>query len=296
MGRTSAVAKTNFPQPQAHSAEVGRLNGSQALLRGPRTLEAESDGACLGWPRPAPVRSVLPLPGREGWCRVCKRVGDLGIAVTLLLVTAPLLLFVAVLVKLTSRGPVLYSQVRVGRNGRPFTLYKIRTMMHRCESLTGAQWSVPGDPRITPLGRWLRRSHLDELPQLWNVLRGEMSLVGPRPERPEFVPQLAQALPRYTDRLLVRPGLTGLAQLQLPPDTDLDSVALKLTYDLYYVRRVGMWLDVRLLAGTALKVIGVPFTGLRRILHLPRREAIVRSYRASLPPRKGNSLALLCQD
>jgi lipopolysaccharide/colanic/teichoic acid biosynthesis glycosyltransferase len=213
-----------------------------------------------------------------------------------MLLAAPVLFFAAVLVKLTSRGPVLYSQVRVGRNGRPFTLYKVRTMGHRCESLTGAQWSVPGDPRITPVGRWLRRTHLDELPQLWNILRGEMSLVGPRPERPEFVPQLARALPRYTDRLLVRPGLTGLAQLQLPPDTDLESVALKLTYDLHYVRRVGLSLDLRLLAGTALKIVGVPFTGLRRILRLPCRELIVSSYRASLPARKGHILPILSQD
>src|SRR5439155_12868491 len=115
------------------------------------------------------------------------------------------------LVKLTSRGPALYTQTRLGRNGRPFTIYKLRTMQHRCESLTGARWSTPGDPRITPVGRFLRKTHLDELPQLWNVLRGDMALVGPRPERPEFVPQLEQAVPHYRDRLLVRPGVSGLA-------------------------------------------------------------------------------------
>ena len=106
--------------------------------------------------------------------------------------------------------------MRLGKNGRPFRLHKIRTMRHDCEKATGPRWAVPGDPRITPLGRFLRQTHLDELPQLWNVLRGEMSLVGPRPERPEFVPDLEQAIPHYRDRLLVRPGVTGLAQVQLP--------------------------------------------------------------------------------
>jgi len=209
------------------------------------------------------------------------------LALVLIALASPLLLFAALLVKLTSRGPVLYSQVRLGRDGRPFTLYKVRTMVHQCESLTGARWSIPGDPRITLIGRVLRRSHLDELPQLWNVIRGDMSLVGPRPERPEFVPQLEQAIPRYRDRLLVLPGLTGLAQVQLPPDTDLDSVALKLAYDLFYVGRRGFWLDVRLLAGTALKIAGVPFGALRKVLGLPRREAIVGSYSASLGAARG---------
>ncbi len=208
-------------------------------------------------------------------------------AVMLLVLTAPLLLFAAVLVKLTSRGPVLYSQVRLGLHSRPFTLYKVRTMTHQCESFTGVQWSTPGDPRVTPVGRFLRRTHLDELPQLWNVIRGEMSLVGPRPERPEFFPQLEQVIPRYRDRLLVRPGVTGLAQVQLPPDTDLASVAVKLAFDLYYVRRVGGWLDIRLLVGTALKIVGVPFGGLRVLLWLPPREIIVDAYWASLPARPG---------
>src|SRR5207248_4660391 len=140
------------------------------------------------------------------------------------------------LVKLTSPGPMLYTQTRLGRRGRPFTIYKIRTMLHDCESLTGPQWSTPGDTRITRVGRWLRRTHIDELPQLWNVLRGDMSLVGPRPERPEFIPELENAIPFYRDRLLVRPGITGLAQVQLPPDTDMDSVRRQLAHDIYYGR------------------------------------------------------------
>jgi lipopolysaccharide/colanic/teichoic acid biosynthesis glycosyltransferase len=225
---------------------------------------------------------VVPRPA-FAWYGPCKRAVDLIFALALFVLSAPLLLLAVLLVKLTSPGPVLYSQVRLGRRGRPFTLYKIRTMVHRCESLTGARWSTPGDPRITPVGRLLRRTHLDELPQLWNILRGEMSLVGPRPERPEFVPQLDQAIPRYRERLLVQPGLTGLAQVQLPPDTDLASVRLKLAYDLYYVRHVGLWLDLRILVGTAGHVAGLPFRALGRLLGLPLRDVIEGAYWASLP-------------
>ena len=113
------------------------------------------------------------------------------------------------------RGPVIYSQTRLGQCGRPFTIYKIRTMLPNCEATTGPRWSTADGPRITPVGQFLRRAHLDELPQLWNILRGEMSLVGPRPERPEFVTQLEQAIPCYRERLAVRPGVTGMAQIQL---------------------------------------------------------------------------------
>jgi lipopolysaccharide/colanic/teichoic acid biosynthesis glycosyltransferase len=132
-------------------------------------------------------------------------------------------------------------------------------MYHQCERLSGAQWSGRGDPRVTPLGWLLRATHIDELPQLWNVLRGDMSLIGPRPERPEFLPQLEKALPRYRERLLVRPGLTGLAQVRLPPDSNLDSVRRKLAHDLYYVDQVGFWLDLRILFSTLLHVLKVPY-------------------------------------
>src|SRR5262249_22324278 len=125
------------------------------------------------------------------------------------------------------------------------------------------------DPRITPVGNILRRTHLDELPQLWNVLRGEMSLVGPRPERPEFVPGLERALPNYRLRLLVRPGVTALAQVQLKADTDLATVCRQLTYDLYYVRHASLWLDLRLVLCTATAVFGLPSPWLRRLLRIP---------------------------
>jgi lipopolysaccharide/colanic/teichoic acid biosynthesis glycosyltransferase len=221
---------------------------------------------------------------REGttWYGMSKVVGDAVCALVLLVLSAPLLLLAALAIKLTSRGPVFYSQTRVGRGGRPYTIYKLRTMTHNCERHSGARWSTKGDSRITPVGRFLRRTHIDELPQLWNVLRGDMSLVGPRPERPEFIPQLAAEIPGYRERLLVRPGLTGLAQVQLPPDTDLGSVRRKLAYDLYYIEHVGFWLDLRLLLNTACHVVGIPFSWSGRLLLIPSGEAVEQAYETAV--------------
>jgi lipopolysaccharide/colanic/teichoic acid biosynthesis glycosyltransferase len=203
---------------------------------------------------------------------------NLVTAATLLVLAAPLLVLAAVLVKLTSRGPFFYTQTRLGLLGKPFTIYKIRSMYHDCERHTGAQWSQPGDHRVMPVGRFLRRTHLDEIPQLWNVLRGDMSLIGPRPERPEFVPELERAIPRYRDRLLVLPGVTGLAQVQLPPDSSIESVRVKVAYDLYYARYRGFWLDFRILVGTLFKLLGFPWHVSRALLLIPARGAIEHAY------------------
>jgi lipopolysaccharide/colanic/teichoic acid biosynthesis glycosyltransferase len=194
---------------------------------------------------------------------------DLLSAAVLFVLTFPVMFLVAALVRLTSRGPAFYSQTRVGLDGKPFRIYKFRTMRHNCEKDTGAQWSRPGDSRITWLGRILRVTHLDELPQLFNVLLGHMSLVGPRPERPEFVPQLAAAIPGYADRLRVRPGVTGLAQVYLPADTDLASVQRKLAYDRWYIENRTLWLDIRLIACTALKVFCLPMGVCCRLFRIP---------------------------
>jgi lipopolysaccharide/colanic/teichoic acid biosynthesis glycosyltransferase len=220
---------------------------------------------------PVEARPQPTVPSRC-WYTACKSAVDFAIALVLLLLAAPVILFCALLVRLTSRGPAFYSQVRLGRGGRPFRIYKLRTMVHDCEKSSGARWSTPGDPRITLLGRFLRKTHLDELPQLWNVLRGDMSLVGPRPERPEFVPSLERAIPGYRDRLLIKPGVTGLAQVQLPADTDIASVRRKINYDLHYVRSVGLWLDLRLIVCTAVHMLGVPYATVGRLFRLPRPE------------------------
>jgi lipopolysaccharide/colanic/teichoic acid biosynthesis glycosyltransferase len=211
---------------------------------------------------------------RPGWYGRIKIGIDFALASTILAASAPTLLVIAALVKLTSRGPVFYKQTRLGRNGRLYYIYKIRSMVRDSERLTGPCWSTPRDPRVTPIGRFLRSTHLDELPQLWNVLRGDMSLVGPRPERPEFLDELEKAYPRYRERLAVRPGLTGLAQVQLPPDSDLTSVRRKLVCDLYYVEHVGPTLDLQILLTTPLYLLGIPFTVSRKLLGTPCRIAI----------------------
>jgi lipopolysaccharide/colanic/teichoic acid biosynthesis glycosyltransferase len=220
-------------------------------------------------------------PERAGYLPI-KGALDLLLALVLLVLAAPVIGLTALLVKLTSRGPALYSQTRVGRYGRPYAIYKIRTMYHQCEQRTGPCWAVPKDPRVTPLGRFLRWAHIDELPQLWNVLRGDMSLVGPRPERPEFFPHLEKHVPFYRERLAVRPGVTGLAQVQRPADTDVESVRKKLAYDLYYVQNMSLYLDLRILLSTALKVLGVSFPVLRKVFLMPSREEVERTYQ-SLP-------------
>jgi lipopolysaccharide/colanic/teichoic acid biosynthesis glycosyltransferase len=211
-----------------------------------------------------------------------KHLTDFVLAIGLSIIALPVIGLVALAVKLTSRGPVFYSQLRVGRGGRTFRIFKIRTMIHNCESLTGPRWSMPGDPRITPVGWFLRKTHLDELPQLLNVLKGEMSLIGPRPERPEFVPELERELPGYNQRLCVRPGVTGLAQVQLPADTDVDSVRRKLAHDLFYIENIGPWLDLRLLFCTAFYAVGVPYSLLTRVLGIPESLRIEASMSATL--------------
>ncbi len=235
--------------------------------------------------RIAEVRPPAFLPSPRPVYDAVRAVAELLFAAVLLVLAAPVLALTALAVKLTSRGPVLYSQVRVGRGGRPFTLYKIRSMIHDCEKASGVQWSRPGDPRVTRVGAFLRKTHLDELPQLWNVLRGDMGLVGPRPERPEFTPALERAIPHYRDRLAVRPGVTGLAQVQLPPDSDLTSVRRKLAYDLYYIRYRGLWLDLRLVACTAVHMLGVPYESLRSLFGMPRPEAVEAAFEEHGRPR-----------
>jgi lipopolysaccharide/colanic/teichoic acid biosynthesis glycosyltransferase len=181
---------------------------------------------------------------------------------------SPVIAVAAFAIKLSSPGPVLYRQVRLGKNGRPFTMYKLRTMFHGAEAMTGAVWSVAGDPRVTTIGRLLRKCHVDELPQLINVLAGQMALVGPRPERPEIACDLESKIPNYADRLGVRPGITGLAQLHLPPDTDVKGVRKKLICDRHYIRHINAWTDLRILICTGLLLFGVPLSVSRRALRI----------------------------
>jgi exopolysaccharide biosynthesis polyprenyl glycosylphosphotransferase len=176
--------------------------------------------------------------------QVAKRIIDLSLALVGLLVMVLLIPFIALGNALTSPGPLFYRQHRVGRAGKPFVLVKFRTMVPEAEAENGAVWATEHDPRTTPVGRWLRRTHLDELPQVLNVLRGEMSVVGPRPERPQFVGQISSTLPIFRARHSIRPGITGWAQIHVPYGSSVGDAHLKLEYDLYYVKHAGFLLDI----------------------------------------------------
>jgi len=165
------------------------------------------------------------------------------IALMLTIIFSPVMLIVAILVKLTSRGPIFHRQTRVGLNDSEFTVYKFRSMYADAEARTGPVWATKDDPRITPVGRWLRRLRLDEIPQLLNVLKGEMSLVGPRPERPEFVSSLSEKIPYYSYRHCVKPGITGWAQINYKYGDTLEDTIIKLEYDLYYIKNLALSLD-----------------------------------------------------
>lgn len=185
-----------------------------------------------------------------------KRWLDVSLSLTLLLLSAPVIALCALIIRLSSPGPAIYSQRRVGRFGRVFTIHKLRTMRHDCDRLTGPKWCVPGDPRVTPFGRFLRASHIDELPQLVNVLRGEMSLVGPRPERPEIAKSLAAQVEHYDLRSAFLPGITGHAQVSQAPDLTVADVREKVRLDREYMRTWSLRADLVILFRTLLKVLG----------------------------------------
>lgn len=193
---------------------------------------------------------------RPGWMYMgVKRVIDLVCSLELLVVALPVMVVVGLAVKLSSSGPVFFRQERTGLYGQPFVLFKFRSMRADAESHTGPVWAAEEDPRITSLGRWLRKTRLDELPQVLNVLRGEMSFVGPRPERPHFVALLAKKCPFYGLRHYVRPGITGWAQVRYPYGASVEDAYEKLQYDLYYVKRMAIGLDLEVLARTAKVVL-----------------------------------------
>jgi lipopolysaccharide/colanic/teichoic acid biosynthesis glycosyltransferase len=203
---------------------------------------------------------------RRRWYIPAKLAMEWLAALLALVVCSPLIGLMALLTRITSPGPAFYTQIRAGRGGRPFTMVKIRTMRCDSEAKTGPVWCGADDNRVTRLGRFLRETHLDELPQLINVLQGKMSLIGPRPERPEIIDRIERSLPRYHERLLLRPGLTGLAQVQRPPDADLEDVRKKLVYDLYYVREVSPMMDLRVAVSTALQMTGVALHAVGKLL------------------------------
>jgi lipopolysaccharide/colanic/teichoic acid biosynthesis glycosyltransferase len=196
----------------------------------------------------------LPTPRRRGYV-LLKSIGEWCCALLMVTLASPVIAVLIILVKLTSRGPAFYAQSRLGKRGQIYRILKLRTMVHCAELGTGPVWAAKNDRRVTPLGKILRDTHMDELPQLWNVLRGEMSLIGPRPERPEIAMRIERELPGFNQRLAVRPGITGFAQMLLPADDPDDAhlrgVRRKLAHDLFYVREMGFQLDVRIACSTA---------------------------------------------
>ena len=202
-----------------------------------------------------PLIEILssPLPY---WEQVAKRLLDIVISALLLVILSPLMLILALLVRFTSPGPAIYRQQRVGRRDQLFTIYKFRTMVENAEALSGPKWAEDDDPRVTPIGRFMRKTRLDELPQFFNVLKGDMSLVGPRPERPYFVEQFKKEIPLYSRRHRIRPGITGWAQVKWKYDASFDDVLEKTKFDLFYVENISLRMDFKILINTIFIVFG----------------------------------------
>jgi len=192
---------------------------------------------------------------RHPWNELAKRAVDVALSSVLLLLTWPLMLATAIAVRMDTSGPILFTQERVGRNGEPFTLFKFRSMRADAEKMTGPVWATQDDPRITRVGKFIRRTRLDELPQIFNVLAGHMSLVGPRPERQHFVDELAAKIPYYRQRHIVKPGVTGWAQINYRYGSTFEDSLQKLQYDLFYIKNQSLVFDFSILFNTVKIVI-----------------------------------------
>lgn len=184
------------------------------------------------------------------WFQIIKRIYDLFFAILFGLISLVFLPFLALLIKLESNGPLIYKQKRVGLGGKEFYAYKFRSMKKDAEKNTGAQWAKEKDARITKIGKIIRKTRIDEIPQFWNIIKGEMSFVGPRPERPEFVEILKQEIPFYNERHLIKPGLTGWAQINFPYGASIEDAKEKLQYDLFYVKNQSIALDISIILKT----------------------------------------------
>ncbi len=193
---------------------------------------------------------------RSRWNDVLKRALDLAVGIAGLVLALPLMILVAIAVRLESKGPIIYRQIRVGRMDRNFEMLKFRSMRQDAEKANEARWAVQNDPRVTRIGGFLRKYRVDELPQFWNVIRGDMSFVGPRPERPSFVRDLREKVPYYDERHSVRPGLTGWAQVQFSYGSSVDDAYTKLEYDLFYLKNMSLMFDLAIILKTIKIVAG----------------------------------------
>ncbi|KAB2850099.1 MAG: sugar transferase, partial [Ignavibacterium sp.] len=196
-----------------------------------------------------PLIDIMPELMPE-WEKKLKRVIDLIISLLILVLSAPITILTAIAIKIDSKGPVLFKQERLGQNGKPFNVLKFRSMIQDAEKYTGPVWSQKDDPRVTRMGKFVRKVRIDEIPQMFNVLKGEMSLVGPRPERAYFVEKLSKEIPYYKRRLKVRPGITGWAQIKHKYDESIEDVKIKIKYDLFYIENMSLRMDFKILLRT----------------------------------------------
>ena len=235
----------------------------------PRSRRVDAPAASRPSPRSVEIPETIPRERNEK----ASRALNLALGTLALIVVAPLLVLIALVMKLTSRGPILYAQTRVGLDrrwrstlalrerrledlgGQVFTIYKFRTMRVDAERGSGAVWAQENDPRVTKLGKYMRILRLDELPQFWNVVLGDMNIVGPRPERPSIVSRLREDIPEYQYRHRVKPGITGLAQINQNYDASLDDVRSKVRWDLRYISEQGFWVDVKIMLRTVPSIL-----------------------------------------
>ncbi len=250
-GVSDVVLALTHPEHTRIMNTVSRINGAPVTIKVLPDLYEVISGL-------ARTQQIAGLPLMELdlnlhtiYVSSIKRLVDILIGIPMLIAAIPVWALVAILVKIDSKGPILYRQERLGFHGKPFNICKFRSMRQDAEQGTGPVWAGENDNRITSVGRWLRRFRLDEIPQLMNVVRGDMSLIGPRPERPYFVDKLMKEFPFYHRRLNVKPGISGWAQIKHPYDQDIEDVRQKLKYDFYYIENISFSLDIKILFSTA---------------------------------------------
>jgi lipopolysaccharide/colanic/teichoic acid biosynthesis glycosyltransferase len=247
-------AVTYFNSPEMNYEQINNRSLTEPITETPIRQKSHA---------PEPATIILFLGGVSGIIvrlvrksfEEIKRYMDILLSIFGLTITAPLVLVGAILIKLTSHGPVIYRQTRIGKDGKIFKIFKLRTMRRNAEKGIGAVWAKKNDPRVTLIGKFLRKSRIDEIPQLLNVIRGDMSIVGPRPERPEIVKELKTKIPDYEKRLSVKPGITGLAQIFHKYDETIADVKRKIKYDILYIRKMCLLTDLRILAQTFVVVL-----------------------------------------
>lgn len=226
-------------------AQVGPEEDSPLRVPEPGSLALISTGGVFGY--------LIRFARRR--FQDFKRFFDIVVSVTGLVITSPIIALTGLIIRIVSAGPIFFKQERVGLDGTVFNIYKLRTMKVGAEKDTGPVWAKEDDPRLIKFGKIIRKMHIDELPQLVNVLKGEMSTIGPRPERPAFVQRLEQEVKDYRKRLKVKPGITGLAQVWHKYDETIEDVKRKIKFDLLYIRRMCLWVDMRILAMTVVAVL-----------------------------------------